>query len=232
MGDYKNHHQLIMRHLYLDEAGIGNPNIEPYTVVAGVWHGSGFFPRSDWPLARRLEILNHLADIPSKFELPIIYSCLKREEFVPKELTGKKRALADKKCHCTCFSHCLSLADKWMEQFCREEKVFAIVEMHRDHRSGLHLVADVLNDPRLKGMIQKEKVLGIGPLDHFVETPLFAEKSGNSPLQIADTCAFILSKALADAEHSAPLLKKIEPRLVNGFIREFFRREPGEKEVF
>lgn len=25
-----------MRHIYFDEAGIGNPEVEPYTVVAGI----------------------------------------------------------------------------------------------------------------------------------------------------------------------------------------------------
>ena len=28
--------ELVLRHVYFDEAGIGNPDTEPYTVVAGV----------------------------------------------------------------------------------------------------------------------------------------------------------------------------------------------------
>ena len=264
---------LIMRHIYFDEAGIGNPNIEPYTVVAGIvlhvdnqydslqkyllemandlvaqsnkrplefvfhakelWHGNGFFPRDDWTLEKRLEILGHLADIPENFNLPIIYSCIKREEYVPKDLKGKQRAAADKKCHATCFMSCLSQADRWIEQFYPDEKVFAIVEHHQSHKSGLQIVADYLTNPRLIEEIQNDNSLHCDPIKHFVETPLFSPKSGNSPLQIADICAFILSRALAEAKHSDVLLEKIRPQLASGFIKSFFQNgSPGEPESF
>jgi len=262
-----------MRHIYFDEAGIGNPEVEPYTVVAGIvlhvdnqydslrkylldmaddlvaprderpldfvfhakelWHGNGFFPRDDWKLEKRLEILGHLADIPNKFDLPIIYSCIKREEYVPKNLPKKQRRVADIKCHATCFVSCLDQADRWVEKFCPTEKAFAIVEHHKEHQSGLQLVADYLTNPRLYEAILNDTNFHWNPLEYFVETPLFSPKSGNSPLQVADICAFILSRALAEANHTEALLEKIRPQLVSGFIKNFFwNASPNEPESF
>ncbi|MCH8977215.1 MAG: DUF3800 domain-containing protein [Proteobacteria bacterium] len=262
----------IMRHFYLDEAGIGNPKIEPYTVVAGfllhvdnqyemlrkyildmadnlvapnnerpdnfcfhakdLWHGSRFFSRDKWPLEKRLEILGYLADIPDKFDLPIIYTCIKREDFVPIDLVGKKRANADSKCHATCFLSCLSHADRWMEEFQPEEKIFAIVELHRDHKSGLEEIANTMSDPRVKDQIIDNEDFHWKPLKYFVESPLFTPKSGNSPLQVADVCAFILSRALAGGNHTAELLEKIRPNLVSGFERDFFRKTSSDYQEF
>lgn len=256
----------VVRHLYIDEAGIGNPDTEPYTVVAGflmhvdgqyhalskylldmaddlvapnlqrpedfhfhakdIWHGSGFFRRSDWPLEKRLKILGHLADIPKLFELPIIYTCLKRDEVAPGKLTRKQRAVADKKTHSTCFLGCLRLADDLIERDVPGEQVFAVVEHHQAHRSGLQTVAETMANPRYRKTFEESaELIGVQyhPLKHFVETPLFAQKSGSSPLQVADTCAFILARALAGGNHIDELLEKIKPQLVTGFRNRFFK---------
>ena len=251
---------LIMRHVYFDEAGIGNPDSEPYTVVAGImlhvdkqyealqkylldmaddlvasefkrpakfvfhakelWHGSGFFPRDEWSLQKRLEILGHLADIPAKFELPIIYSCVKRAELSRKY---KKKTIkeSNKICHTTCFLSCLSQVERWMEKFHKEEKAFAVVENHNDHKDFLSGIAQLLANPRIRSVIENDPNVSWAPLTYIVDEPLFVGKSGTSPVQIADVCAFILARALANANHSESLLKKIEPQLVSGFRRQF-----------
>lgn len=258
-----------MRHAYFDEAGIGNPDNEPYTVVAGImldvderysplqkylldmaddlvapslkrpldfvfhakdlWHGAGFFPRADWKLERRLEILGHLADVPQKFELPIIYCCVKREDYFPKDLpagTAKRhlraaRAEANKKCHTICFLRCLTLVDGWMERNHKDEKAFVVAELHDDHRGLLLQAAQLFSNPRFRSDIENDPDISWSPLTYVVEEPLFVRKSGSSPVQVADVCAFILARALADAPHSEEWLEKIRPNLINGFRREF-----------
>lgn len=255
-----------MRHFYLDEAGIGDPKKEPYTVVAGfllhvddqyhplskylldmaddlsapnlerpinfhfhakdLWHGAGHFPRNKWPLERRLEILGHLADIPAKFKLPVIYTCLKRDEVAPGNLTRKERAAADEKIHATCFVGCLNLADDLIERDVPNEQAFCVVEHHPAHKSGLQSVAVTLSDPRFRKVFEESieiQGLGVRPLKHFVESPLFSQKSGSSPLQVADACAFILSRALAGGNYIQELLERIKPQLVSGFRDRFFQ---------
>lgn len=260
---------LIVRHVYIDEAGIGNPAIEPYTVVVGVmlhvdqqyaaiqkylldmaddlvapdkerpldfvfhakelWHGNGFFPRDKWSRERRLEILGHIADIPREFQLPIIYSCVERSQFPaklppddsPKRLFRDARAKATMKCHTMCFLSCLEQVDRYVVQIYEGEKVFAVVELHEDHKIQLLSGAQLLSNPRLRRTIENDPDINWPPISHIVEEPLFVRKSGSSPVQVDDACAFILSRALAEAEKSGPLLEKIQPNLVAGFIRGF-----------
>ncbi len=268
--------ELVVRHFYVDEAGIGDPDKEPYTVVAGVmlnvdeqyaplqkylldmadefvapglerpldfafhakdlWHGSGFFPRDDWSLEKRLEILNHLADIPQKFELPIIYSCVDRSNYPPNEPTlgsAKRffkaaRAKANKKCHTICFVSCLSQVERWMEHNYKDEKVFVVAELHEDHKDYLLAVAQLLSNPRARSTIENDPNIDWPALTHVVEEPLFVRKLGSSPVQVADVCAFILARALAGGNHVEPLLEKIRPNLVSGFRREFVKSSSRE----
>lgn len=260
-----------MRHVYFDEAGIGNPDIEPYTVVAGVmlhvdnlytpiqkylldmaddligsslerpldftfhakelWHGTGFFPRDDWSLDKRLEILGYLADVPQMFNLPIIYSCVNRKDYPPNNLppASNKRAFraanaeATKKCHIICFISCLTQVERLMEHQYKEEKAFAVVEQHSEHKGDLLIVAQLLSNPRARSTIENDPNIKWPALTHIVEEPLFVGKSGSSPMQIADTCAFILARALAGANHVDSLLEKIRPNLITGFRREFVK---------
>lgn len=263
--------ELVLRHVYFDEAGIGNPDIEPYTVVAGVmlhvdlqytplqtyllemaddlvgpskerpmdfvfhakdlWHGKGFFPRDNWSLDRRLEILGYLADIPVKFKLPIIYSCVERSKFPPKNpplgsakrLFKKARAEATKKCHTICFLSCLTQVERWMEHAYKDEKVSVIVEQHKVHKSNLLIVAQLLSNPRARSTIENDPNISWPALTRIVEEPLFVQKSGTSPVQIADLCAFLLARALAGKEDSEPQMEKIRPKLVSGFRRDFLK---------
>ena len=102
------------------------------------------------------------------------------------------------------------------------EKVFIFVEHHRDHKTYLLLLSELLANPRAKSTIENDPEIGWPALTHVVEVPHFAQKSGTSPLQVADICAFILARSLADANHSEQLLERIKPNLVSGFLRKFF----------
>ncbi len=274
--------EIIVRNIYFDEAGVGNPEIEPYMVVAGImlhvddqlrplqrylldmaddlvgpslerpldfafhakdlWHGSGFFPRrtderpDGWSLDARMKILGHLADIPAKFKLPIIYSCVKRSDYPPKSIprgsppraAKRAKAEASRKCHLICFVSCLSQTERWMAHRHNDERVQAIVELHEDHKGFLLNVAQLLANPRARSTIENDPNISWPALIHFADDPLFVKKSGSSPTQIADVCAFVLARALAEAEHSGSLLEKIRPNLVSGFRREFVTSSPEQ----
>lgn len=262
-----------MRHVYFDEAGIGNPAFEPYTVVAGVmlhvddqytplqkylldmaddivgpnlersphfafhakdlWHGAGFFPRNKWSREIRLEILGHLADIPQKFELPIIYGCVKRADYPPEQLSPESakrlfkaaQARANRKCHTICFASCLQQVERWMAHAYKDEKAFVVAELHEDHKDYLLTLAQLFLNPRNWPIIEDDPNVDWSPLTRIAEEPLFVRKSGASPVQIADVCAFILARALANAQHSELLLEKIRPNLVSGFRNDFVKRK-------
>ena len=198
-----------------------------------LWHGEGFFPRENWSRERRLEILGHLADIPQKFHLPIIYSCVKRSKYPPKNppANSPKRVFrraqreATKRCHTICFLSCLEQVERWMECKHQEEKVFVVHELHENHKADLSEISKFFSNPRARSTIENDPDINWSALTHLVEEPLFVRKSGSSLVQIADVCAFILSRALAEKEHSKPLLEKIRPNLVSGFLCDFFQNK-------
>lgn len=260
--------ELIVRHIYFDDAGLANASHEPYTVVAGVvlhvdnqytqvqkylldmaddlvgkdrpanfyfhatdiWHGDGFHPRDTWDLPRRMKLLTYLAEIPWKFQLPIIYSCVERKPYLPEipaDMPRKKirrhRAAADEFCHKLAFLSCMGQTEKWMREMNPNEKIFAVVENHETHGEELRRIATYLGDARRRDEIAAKIKTGWPTLDHFVEDPLLMRKTGTSPLQLADACAFILSRALGERNHIEPFLEHIKPCLVSGFLKSFTR---------
>ena len=102
---------------------------------------------------------------------------------------------------------------------------FAVVEDHADHRSILRDAANLLGDPRLAPAIENDPNISWEPFTHLVEEPLFQKKSGNSPLQIADVCAFILRRHFAGDQFIAPFIERIKPRLVAGLRTKFFEKK-------
>jgi hypothetical protein len=187
------------------------------------------FFRDKWSLPKRMEILGHLADIPKNFNMPIFYCCAERAPYLkdidpglPRRKRAELRAKILKRCHTICFLHCLSSADKWVDQFHPDEQVFVVVEHHDNHKNLMLGAAQFFADPRAHSFIANDPNIKWGTLKHMVEEPLFMRKSGISPLQVADTCAFILSRALAGANHIDVFLDKLRPMLSRGFIREFF----------
>ena len=186
-----------------------------------LWHGSGFFPRNNWELAKRLEILGHLADIPQKYQCPILYSCVEKKKFPPRDESPEARKAANLKRHTICFLSCLSQTDRFMEQFHSDEMVFVIVEDHAEHRAVLREGAKFLGEPRLREAIERDDGISWRPLTHIVEEPLFQGKSGKSPLQIADICAFILNRHFAGDNYIVPFVEKIMPQLASGLRTDF-----------
>lgn len=261
--------ELIVRHFYCDEAGMSDPAVEPYMVVAGImlhvdneysdlqkylldmaddlvgpdrpanfvfhakelWFGGKFFSREKWPLEKRLEILGRLADIPGKFRFPIIYACIERIKYPPKApLEGsaarsfrEAQAEANKKCHTICFLSCLTLVERWMEHAHKDEKVFVVTEMHERHKNNLLTITQIMSEPRVRPIIENDPNISWSPLTHIVDDPLFVNKSGSSPIHVADVCASILARSLNDKSHTTPLLEKILPNLVTGFRRDFMK---------
>ncbi|MFQ5764035.1 MAG: DUF3800 domain-containing protein [Rhodospirillales bacterium] len=191
-----------------------------------LWHGGKFFKREEWSREKRLEILGHLADVPEKYQFQILYACLERAEYPPEDPENRKSRLrALKKCHALCFLSCLSQTNRFMKEFHQGEMAFAVVEDHADHRSILRDTANLLGDPRLAPAIENDPNISWEPFTHLVEEPLFQKKSGSSPLQIADVCAFILRRHFAGDQYIVPFIERIKPRLVAGLRTKFFEKK-------
>jgi hypothetical protein len=255
--------ELIMRHAYFDETGVGDPTKEPNCIVAGImlevdrqyeslrkylldmaadlvgknrprdftfhakelWHGTKRFPRAEWPIERRMEVLAHLADIPARFDFPIFYAVVDRAKYPPKADTKREKSEAVRRQHGIAFAAGLQQVELWMREMHPDERVFVVSEDHADHRSFLGRVGTLLSDPRLKTVIENDPNIDWEPLTHLVDEPHFSPKSGSSPLQVADTIAYILGKHFVGDQRSAPLLERFRDKLAGGLRTEFVRQK-------
>lgn len=197
-----------------------------YFHAKDIWHGKKFFNRDDWPdLKKRLRILEHILDIPEKFNFQVIYACVERAKHIPKNLPAgaEGRAKWAKHTHTICMMSCLHQTELLMREHFSDERVFLVAEDHETHKGILRQSAILLGDPRNRSALEDNPGIDWEPATHLVDEPLFAPKSGASPLQVADACAFVLSRHYAGCPHVAPFIERIKPQMPSGLLSKFVR---------
>lgn len=192
-----------------------------------LWSGGKFFPREEWGREKRWEILGHLADIPEKYNLPIIYATVERDQFpATQPETNKTRATAQRRRHALALLSVLGQTDKFMSERYPDEMAFVIVEDNNEHRSLLRDTANFLNNPRLAPAIEADPGIDWKPHRYIVDEPLFQKKSGHGLLQVADICAFIIGKFFCGDQRVRPYFEKLLPMMITGGkLTAFVRRK-------
>ena len=182
-----------------------------------LWHGSGFFPREEWPRERRMEILVKIAGLPVQLNAPVIYAAVSRDE-ISQEKFGKEAVRIR---HQSAFQQALLEAEKILADRYPDERAFAIVEDHATHRKHLQRIFGLMYD---KDTIFDLKQIGIEhPYQRLVETPLFQPKNGTSPVQVADVCAFLIRRRLEGCPHAREITETLTPQLRDGWKTQFIR---------
>ena len=67
------------------------------------------------------------------------------------------------------------------------------------------------------------------PLKRIVDTPHFAAKTEAPPLQIADACAFLITRRFARQANSQPMFEAIAPQLT--WMTSDFGEQMGAEEI-
>lgn len=96
-----------------------------------IWHSSGYFPRSEWSRAKRMRVLERLANIPAEFDLPIVGSFVERKSFY-KSLREIKQYMGESKSfEWSCafvFIDTARRVEKWMQEKAPNEVAMLIAE--------------------------------------------------------------------------------------------------------
>lgn len=171
--------------------------------------GGKVFKRGVWPLAKRLEIANCLAEIPRKLRLPIAAGYVQRANF-PKSFDGSAMSTSEKTlgAHLVAFVNCAMEVELWMRQHTKDEVCLLVVENNDDARKLITDTQTVHRDPNQLLKIHDgkipEKPARVFPLKKIKEAPLFATKTQSKALQIADFCAYVFKKQLmGDARYQS-----------------------------
>jgi hypothetical protein len=100
-----------------------------------------------------------------------------------------------------------------------DECAVLIAENNNEVRAAAKSMHRLATDPRSAGLsIVKDNTL---PLKRIRDTVHFAEKDEAPMLQLADVCAYTLSRFAKGAAHSAELLRRLTPAPIT---REMFER--------
>ena len=171
-----------------------------------IWHGSGIFPRASWPLAKRMELLRELSEIPKKFGLTVVYGAIDRKAHA---LGAKENNLSTKKteadAHAMAFLLAMRRVDRWMIENAHREFTIAFAEDRRDVKEHIEQVNALYTD-RSHDDAPDEAFLS----SHIVEPVAFVRKERSPLLQIADHCAFIIKRRSQGCPKVVPYFKNID----------------------
>lgn len=157
-----------------------------------LFHGTKKFHRDRWPRELRMQILEALAVIPVKFDLPVVIGILEKEkhkwdgEIKATDLDASHYALA--------FGLCASNVEYFMRKFAETDEVATLIAEDVPHmRAHAKRGYKVLKDPSFPWEAYPS-LADSAPLTRIVEQPMFAAKDESSILQIADLIAFTICR--------------------------------------
>ena len=157
-----------------------------------IWSGTKYYKnRDNWPIERRVAIMEDLVAVPERFEMPISFGFLEKAEFIRRhgEYTDNARAI-DISTHAAAFSACTFVIEKLMREVWPEEIAQLVAEDQEHARATIRAVHAFFRDPnelRRQGVVDD-----MLPLQRIRGGIQFANKGESRPLQIADMCAFFI----------------------------------------
>lgn len=183
-----------------------------------IWGGGKYFKdRDEWPWERRAAILDDLAGIPAELELPIVFAWLKKAEHrdgieAQLKLAGEPKAYDfEIAFHSITFTNCMIRIEQMMRRLWSDEIAQVVAEDNADARKSIKGVVQILKNEERIEALQLNK-LGLLPFERIRGSVQFAEKAESRPLQLADTCAFLIRRRYArHDERSARFYDKLKP---------------------
>jgi Protein of unknown function (DUF3800) len=172
-----------------------------------IWHGSKLFKDERFTPALRSQILRELAQIPKKFDVPVIVGAIRK---VDHQWTVEYDREA------SCYAIAFGMAAIGVEVFMRsragaQEVAHLIAEdsgkMRQNAKWGYKLLQG--NKESWKGELAK-----VLPLTRIVEQPLFAAKDESSILQVADLLAFVICRRLNGREDVQYLVDEFKDNII------------------
>lgn len=174
-----------------------------------IWHGSGLYPRDQWPLQKRLALLEELSQIPKKFNLTVVWGAIDRKEHAlaaAQRKLSKKRA--ESEAHAMAFMRAMRRVDSWMVERAHREYTIAYAEDRKDVREYIELVHGIYTDRSFDDAPDEAFISS-----HIIEAVSFVKKERSAVLQIADHCAFIIKRKLQKCPKIEPYFNNLSPTI-------------------
>jgi Protein of unknown function (DUF3800) len=181
-----------------------------------IWHGAKYFDRRIWLRQKRMEILRELAEIPRRFHLPIVVGAVHRPslaENMREKMPQVPPKSVDVWAHTEAYVQAIIEIDSWMGRRAPSEVVMVVAEDTPQVKMPLKAIH--LGMRHDDDTYYTERGFSVVSTRHVIDTVHFAEKADSSILQVADTCAFIIKRAIMDKPDAAPFFSALRPQLVS-----------------
>jgi hypothetical protein len=189
--------------------------------AADVFHGSGYFDRRKWQQPARFNILRRLASLPDEHSLPVVFGHVVKTDYRKEpsvvshlESQPERERSADllKIEHMTAFTRAVICIERRIRHLPEDEICMVVAEDTDQVKPTIKAAYAFLRDPNQIVQADWPEIDGL-PLRRVVDTPHFAAKRESPLLQIADVCAFLITRRLRRQESSQPFFELIAPRL-------------------
>ena len=139
-------------------------------------------------------ILDDLAAIPEKLEIPVVFGQMPRARVIEHHVGASQMSPHELSIttHAVAFLHCVLNVEELMRQNWPDEIAQLVSEDNSDARAAIKDSYALMRDPT--DGVHRSSLL---PLRKILGPVLFAEKTESRPLQLADTCAFFIRRRLA-----------------------------------
>lgn len=193
-----------------------------------LFHGGKSYPLDKWSPENRRSILGHLLDIPKLFKLPVFFSRVDRSLVASQDPNRNNAARRDTETiHASAVLTCCSTVDHWVSTHLPHERVFFVHEDHpRDKKrvsTGIRVFGDRGAQLASKQHPQLDRLL----LKKLVDEPHYVEKSGSSPLQVADACAFVLRRYFGGYADAHPYVERFASQIACQNVVEYVGSADG-----
>ena len=179
-----------------------------------VFHGSGEFPREQWDMKRRNDLLDAVGSLVEEFRLPVVWIGVDREEFAA---AHPDESPADhlRDCYTTAAIGCFMQAELYLRQEHLTGEVCSILmEENKELQKRIPEMMAFMRDPgeEAEHLLPNWKM--VMPLSKLIDTPACQPKTGSSILQLADYCAFAIKRRLESKPGSRRLTHPIAAHIM------------------
>jgi hypothetical protein len=188
--------------------------------ASDLWHGAKEFTRDKCPQLRRQEIVREIAAIPGEFGLPVVFGqCTKAGIPKIKPETKADREIAEAAPHISAQWECSMWIEHWMRAHAPDEIAHLVHEDHSRSKKSLKWFHNIARDPQLgsaifPGLLSTSPTLSkILPFRKIKGPIYYADKYEERLLQVADTCAFVISRHLAGHPDISDVFAVLEPQI-------------------
>jgi hypothetical protein len=127
-----------------------------------IWHGSGDFERGKWPLKKRMKLLSRLAEVPTKFSLPIVFGYIDRARH-ERMIHPSIKTQSTKFAHVFAFLNAVSRVERWMRDSAANEVIMLIVEDTDKVKAIIRALQSAYTDPGRNAALRKGEIEALFP---------------------------------------------------------------------